>query len=56
MKSNWNIIVGLLFGVIALICVILSMFQVGNNIFLFIALICNCISLVLILLINRKGK
>lgn len=59
MKRKWNIgkIVGLLLGIVALICIIISIiFQEGNNIFLEIGLFCNCISLILFMFINGKEK
>ena len=56
MKDKWNKIAGLLFSVAALLCVAISIFQQGNNIFLATALICSGLSSVLLLLINRKEK
>lgn len=58
MKGKWNIgrIIGLLLGIISLLCIVTSMVQEENNIFLAIGLMCNCISLVLFMLMNMKDK
>lgn len=46
--------IGTLLGIIGLICIIISISQEGNNLFLEIGLLCNCISLLLFVLINKK--
>ncbi len=58
MKEKWSIekIVGLLLGIVALTCFVISMFQEKNKTFLMIGLICNCISLILFVFINEKKK
>ncbi len=58
MKEKWSIekIIGLLLGIIALACFIVSMFQEENKTFLLIGLVCNCISLILFLFINKTKK
>ncbi len=58
MKEKWSIekIIGLLLGIIALACFIISMFQEENKTFLIIGLVCNCISLILFLFINKNKQ
>ncbi len=58
MKGKWSIekIIGLLLGIVALACFIISMFLKENNIFLTIGLVCNCISLILFMFINKKKQ
>ncbi len=58
MKGKWSIekIIGLLLGIVALACFIISMFQKENNAFLIIGLVCNCISLILFMFINKKKQ
>lgn len=50
MNKNWDFrtIIRLLLGIISLVCIIISMYLEGNNIFLPIALLCNAINLGLI--------
>ncbi len=57
MKVKRNIEkIGLLLGIVALACFIISIFKEGNNTFLVIGLFCNCITLILFIFINRKKQ
>ena len=58
MNGKWNIgkIIGLVLLIISLVCIIFSIFQEGNNIFLNIGLLCMCIDLILFIFINGKEK
>ena len=56
MKEKWNVskVIGLLLGIVSLICIMISIFQEGNNILLWVGIVCNSISLVLFMLMNKK--
>lgn len=57
-KEEWNIwkILTLVLGVMALVCVIVSMFFEGNNGFLIAGLSCMCASMIIFVAINVKKK
>lgn len=58
MNKKWTIgkVIGLILGIISLICIIISMVQEGNNIFLNIGLVCICFNLILFIFINEKER
>ena len=57
-KEEWDIwkILTLVLGIVALACVITSMFFEGNNGFLIAGLSCMCAGLIIFVAINVKKK
>ncbi len=56
--KKWWVLTGVAFllVVVGLSCVVFSIFQEGNNIFLFIGLACSCVSLILMGINNKRLK
>lgn len=51
----WTILIKIL-GIAGLICIVISIVQEGNNLFLNIGLLCACIDLILITVMNRRKR
>lgn len=59
MDKKWTLgnVIGMIIGIISLICIIVSIFQEGNKIFLIIGLAGVSVNFILFMLMNRKkGK